>query len=171
VHFRFANEINTVEEAKTYYPAFGLVANVALIFSGQYVKIVSMIRASLAPGVDAWGYSLKLLMAAIVVGGGAILGDYTACARSIRCAYCFLQIVMSFVLMVVFVHTVTFILVLLYSGTLHSADKTYSSIHNSTILTFDLFCFSPSGIFEFIQQKVLNDPDCMDMKREATRKY
>ena len=73
--FSFANEINTVEEAKTYYPAFGLVANVALIFSGQYVKVVSMIRASLAPGVDAWGYSLKLLMAAIVVGGGAILGQ------------------------------------------------------------------------------------------------
>ena len=72
--YSFANEINTVEEAKTYYPAFGLVANVALIFSGQYVKVVSMIRASLAPGVDAWGYSLKLLMAAIVVGGGAILG-------------------------------------------------------------------------------------------------
>ena len=76
LYFSFANEINTVEEAKTYYPAFGLVANVALIFSGQYVKIVSMIRASLEPGVDAWGYSLKLLMAAIVVGGGAILGDF-----------------------------------------------------------------------------------------------
>ena len=41
------------------------------------MKVVSMIRASLAPGVDAWGYSLKLLMAAIVVGGGAILGQYT----------------------------------------------------------------------------------------------
>ena len=77
--YSFANEINTVDEAKTYYPAFGLVANVALIFSGQYVKIVSMIRASLAPGVDAWGYSLKLLMAAIVVGGGAILGESDVC--------------------------------------------------------------------------------------------
>ena len=35
----FANEINTVAEAKKYYPLFGLVANVALIFSGQYVKV------------------------------------------------------------------------------------------------------------------------------------
>ena len=67
-------EAIAVEEAKTYYPAFGLVANIALIFSGQYVKIVSMIRAGLDPTIDAWGYSLKLLMAAIVVGGGAILG-------------------------------------------------------------------------------------------------
>ena len=34
-----------------YYPLFGLMANVALIFSGQYVKYVSGLRAtSLAPG-------------------------------------------------------------------------------------------------------------------------
>ena len=39
--------------------------------------MVSLLRASLAPGVDAWGYSLNLLMAAIVLGGGAILGTHT----------------------------------------------------------------------------------------------
>ena len=39
--------------------------------------MVSLLRASLAPGVDAWGYSLNLLMAAIVLGGGAILGTLT----------------------------------------------------------------------------------------------
>ena len=34
-----------------YYPLFGLMANVALIFSGQYVKYVSGLRATtLAPG-------------------------------------------------------------------------------------------------------------------------
>ena len=37
----FANDITTVDEAKKYYPLFGLMANVALIFSGQYVKFVS----------------------------------------------------------------------------------------------------------------------------------
>lgn len=31
----FANEVTTVDEAKKYYPLFGLGANVALIFSGQ----------------------------------------------------------------------------------------------------------------------------------------
>mmetsp|Transcript_18546 Transcript_18546/g.17866 ORF Transcript_18546/g.17866 Transcript_18546/m.17866 type:complete len:564 (+) Transcript_18546:48-1739(+) len=95
----FANEINTVDEAKKYYPAFGLVANVALIFSGQYVRYVSALRASLAPGVDAWGYSLKLLMAAIIAGGVGVL-----------------------------------------------------------------------SIFEFIQRKVMTDPDCMDMKKEDEKK-
>jgi ATP:ADP antiporter, AAA family len=72
----FANEINTVDEAKAYYPLFGLVANVALIFSGQYVKLVSVIRAALPMGVDKWGHSLKLLMAAVVASGASLLGVF-----------------------------------------------------------------------------------------------
>ena len=58
----FANEVTTVAEAKKYYPLFGLGANVALIFSGQYVRFVSALRAGLPDGVDKWGHSLKLLM-------------------------------------------------------------------------------------------------------------
>jgi AAA family ATP:ADP antiporter len=34
----FANEITTVKEAKKYYPLFGMFANVALVFSGQFVR-------------------------------------------------------------------------------------------------------------------------------------
>ena len=37
----FANDIVSVSEAKRYYPLFGLGANVALIFSGQYVRCVT----------------------------------------------------------------------------------------------------------------------------------
>ena len=46
----FANEITSVDEAKKYYSLFGLMANVALIFSGQYVKYVSNLRVGLPPG-------------------------------------------------------------------------------------------------------------------------
>jgi len=70
----FANDITTVDEAKKYYPLFGLMANVALIFSGQYVKYVSGLRTGLPIGADVWGNSLKLLMAAVVGGGGLIMG-------------------------------------------------------------------------------------------------
>lgn len=70
----FANEITTVDEAKKYYPLFGLMANVALIFSGQYVKYVSNLRSGLPVGTDLWGHSLKLLMAAVVAGGGVVMG-------------------------------------------------------------------------------------------------
>lgn len=70
----FANDITTVDEAKKYYPLFGLMANVALIFSGQYVKYVSGLRTGLPLGADVWGNSLKLLMAAVVGGGAVIMG-------------------------------------------------------------------------------------------------
>lgn len=64
-----ANQITTVDEAKQFYPLFGLGANVALIFSGRAVKIFSQIRSQLPPGVDGWGMSLKGLMSMVVVGG------------------------------------------------------------------------------------------------------
>lgn len=78
----FANEVTKVEEAKKYYPLFGLGANVALIFSGQYVRYVSNLRAGWAsiPGFDTWGASLKMLMGAIGVSGACIL----ACFRYLQ---------------------------------------------------------------------------------------
>ena len=72
----FANEVTTIDEAKKYYPLFGMGANVALIFSGQYVKLVSGIRSRLPPGVDAWGASLKLLIGAVLASGGVMLTTY-----------------------------------------------------------------------------------------------
>lgn len=57
-------------------PLFGMGANVALIFSGQYVKWVSKMRATLAPGVDAWAVSLRYLMAAVLGSGGVLLAAY-----------------------------------------------------------------------------------------------
>jgi ATP:ADP antiporter, AAA family len=35
-----------------------------------------MLRASLAPGVDAWAVSLRYLMGAVVGSGGVLLGAY-----------------------------------------------------------------------------------------------
>jgi AAA family ATP:ADP antiporter len=98
----FANEVTTVEEAKKYCtcqissalrsllelrpshwnlslsldPLFGLGANVALIFSGQYVRWVSNMRSTLAPGVDAWAVSLKYLMGAVMASGGVLVATY-----------------------------------------------------------------------------------------------
>lgn len=72
----FANEVTTVDEAKKYYPLFGLGANVALIFSGQYVRFVSDIRRKLPPGVDGWGLSLKYLMSMVAFGGLIIIACF-----------------------------------------------------------------------------------------------
>jgi AAA family ATP:ADP antiporter len=74
----FANQITTVDEAKQFYPLFGLGANVALIFSGRAVRIFSEIRSKLPPGVDGWGMSLKGLMGMVVIGGFLVAGTYWA---------------------------------------------------------------------------------------------
>ena len=69
-------QITTVEEAKKFYPLFGLGANVALIFSGRTVKYFSNMRKNLGPGVDGWAVSLKAMMSIVVVMGLAICGLY-----------------------------------------------------------------------------------------------
>jgi ATP:ADP antiporter, AAA family len=58
-------------------PLFGLGANVALIFSGQYVRWVSGLRAGLGPGADPWAVSLRYLMGAVVASGGVLVATYT----------------------------------------------------------------------------------------------
>ena len=88
----FSNEVTKVDEAKKYYPLFGLGANIALIFSGLYVRYVSGLRrawaATAAAGgaavVDPWGASLRLLMGAIAVGGAAILSCFRFIQTQVR---------------------------------------------------------------------------------------
>ncbi|GLJ47997.1 hypothetical protein SUGI_1013610 [Cryptomeria japonica] len=72
----FANQITTVDEAKQFYPLFGLGANIALIFSGRTVKYFSNLRKNLGPGVDGWAVSLKGMMSIVVVLGFTICGIY-----------------------------------------------------------------------------------------------
>jgi len=72
----FANQITSVDEAKQFYPLFGLGANVALIFSGRTVRFFSEMRANLPPGVDGWGLSLKGMMATVCGFGLVIIAVY-----------------------------------------------------------------------------------------------
>ena len=63
-------------------PIFGLFANVALVFSGQFIRYVSSLHVALPAGVDAWGVALKMLMSSVVVSGGVI----AACFRYLNVA-------------------------------------------------------------------------------------
>lgn len=69
-------QITSVDEAKQFYPLFGLGANVALIFSGRTVKVFSEIRGNLPPGVDGWGLSLKGMMSIVAGFGLGIVAIY-----------------------------------------------------------------------------------------------
>lgn len=76
LHWFCRVQITTVDEAKQFYPLFGLGANVALIFSGRTVKYFSEVRSNLPPGVDGWAYSLKGMMGLVVVLGLVIAAIY-----------------------------------------------------------------------------------------------
>lgn len=72
----FANEITKVSESKRFYAMFGLGANLAMLFSGPAIVLVSKIRDKLPQGVDAWQVSLNYLMAMVVISGAIVLGIY-----------------------------------------------------------------------------------------------
>ena len=79
--------------ARRYYPLFGLGANVALIFSGLYVRYVSGLRrtwagasavaGAAAGAIDPWGKSLRYLMGAVTVSGGLILAIFRYSLRHV----------------------------------------------------------------------------------------
>jgi AAA family ATP:ADP antiporter len=79
----FANQITTVDEAKQFYPLFGLGANVALIFSGRAVVAFSKLRGRLPAGVDGWGVSLRGLMGMVVIGGLLVCATYFWLQRTV----------------------------------------------------------------------------------------
>lgn len=72
----FANDITRVTEAKRFYSLFGLGANLALLFSGPAIVMVSDIRSHLPPDVDAWQVSLNYLMGMVVVAGLLVIAIY-----------------------------------------------------------------------------------------------
>lgn len=77
-----ANSVMTVGEAKRYYPLFGLFANVALVFSGQYVKAAASMRDAVV-GADPWGSSLKMLIGGVVASGTVLLSAHEWVQRKV----------------------------------------------------------------------------------------
>ncbi len=74
--WQFANEVTKTNEAKRIYVFYGLIANISLIFSGQYVKYFSDIKDKVAPGVDPWQVSLNWLIGGVLVFGIIAMAIY-----------------------------------------------------------------------------------------------
>ncbi len=72
----FANDITRVSESKRFYAMFGLGANLAMLVSGPTIVYFSNIRDKLPANVDAWGYSLNLMLGAVVLSGIIIMCIY-----------------------------------------------------------------------------------------------
>jgi AAA family ATP:ADP antiporter len=79
----FANDTTKISEAKRFYALFGLGANLALVVSGPTIVLVSNIRDSLPPDVDAWQVSLNYLMSFVVIAGLAVIAIYWWINRNI----------------------------------------------------------------------------------------
>ncbi|SCA62437.1 ADP,ATP carrier protein 1 [Chlamydiales bacterium SCGC AG-110-M15] len=72
----FANEITKNNESKRFYTLFLLGGNVALFFSGGFIKWASELRASITDGQDPWQVSLNYMMSAVVVMALIVMASY-----------------------------------------------------------------------------------------------
>lgn len=72
----FSNQIVKIDEAKKYYPMFGMGANFALILSGQTIKHFSKFRTSSGNDVNGWEISLKCMMNVVVGLGLCVMLTY-----------------------------------------------------------------------------------------------
>lgn len=73
--WQFANQIVKTNEAKRYYALFGMIANFALILSGETIKQLSDIGEGLS-SFERWGISLHYMMGAVAVCGIAMMMMY-----------------------------------------------------------------------------------------------
>ncbi|MBF5051036.1 ADP,ATP carrier protein 1 [Candidatus Clavichlamydia salmonicola] len=76
VFWGFANDIMKIQEAKRFYALFGIGANLALLVSGPAIIWASKVRDKIAPGLDPWGYSIKILMSLVFVSGLVMMFCY-----------------------------------------------------------------------------------------------
>lgn len=74
--WQLANETTLSEEAKRFYPLFGVVGNIGLILAGRTTKYFSNMTASLPATLDPWQVSLNYMMSAIVISGFIVIGLY-----------------------------------------------------------------------------------------------
>lgn len=79
----FANDITKISESKRFYTLFGIGANIALLFSGPAIILVSDIRRYLPPEVDAWQVSLNYLMGMVVISCFVIVATYRWMNRNV----------------------------------------------------------------------------------------
>ena len=64
-------------------PALRFVCERRVGLFGQFVRIVSKLRAGAADPAAAWGLSFKLLMGGVVASGGVLLGAYEYMQRQV----------------------------------------------------------------------------------------
>lgn len=78
--WQFANDIIKKTQTKRFYPLFGMVANLGLIFAGTMVKYFSKVQEGAG---DPWQHTLSCLMPIVVVSGLIIGGLFYYINRTV----------------------------------------------------------------------------------------
>lgn len=81
--WQFANEINTVPEAKRFYAMFGVSSSFFMFLGGLFLIKINQYTLTVATGVDAWKLSITYTMMGVVFGGLMILGFYVWTQRRV----------------------------------------------------------------------------------------
>lgn len=81
--WQFANRICKTSEAKRFYTIFSLVAQLAMILSGELGSVFSSITNKVPEGVDPWGVTLKLIVGTGIIFGLICMGIYWWMHRSV----------------------------------------------------------------------------------------
>jgi AAA family ATP:ADP antiporter len=82
--WQFANEITSTDEAKRFYPLFGLVGNFALMASGLFIEWLSITCESSSLTSDPWRVRLTWVIVVILIVGVGIFLLYWLASR--RCS-------------------------------------------------------------------------------------
>lgn len=74
--WQFANEITRSQEAKRFYGLFGLLGNVALLFSGVILKWSSAAQEAAGGGQDVFTHSLIYTVGSVLAGSALVMFLY-----------------------------------------------------------------------------------------------
>lgn len=74
--WQFANDFIQIQEAKRFYPLFGMIANFGAVAAGLCIQYFSKMRGMLPEGIDPWGETLHYLMGTVAIGGLMVMGIY-----------------------------------------------------------------------------------------------
>lgn len=73
--WQLANDINTIEESKRFYPMFGVISSFGIILSGYFLYEVTEIYNYLSPA-ESWSHSIEWIVNGLLVSMTCILCIY-----------------------------------------------------------------------------------------------
>ncbi len=82
--WQLANDINSIEESKRFYPMFGVISSFGIILSGYFLYEITEIYNYLEPAAR-WSHSIEWIINALLISMGIIIFIYYWIQKNIAC--------------------------------------------------------------------------------------